>query len=130
MQIEFSTVYNFDNEFNKVMAILSFDIEYFTEQSVIKFFNLTFDPNSTTIISAIDETKTLSIRNLNIDMFRVTALQIMPSNTLLIIGILDYGILIYDLVTQETLNFISIVQYTNFKSFKITSIACEVWGSL
>lgn len=56
----------------------------------------------------------LSANSLNLDSFRINAIASYPNSTILVVGIENYGVLLYDLNKFSVITYISVIDKVFF----------------
>ena len=96
---------------------------------MIRFYKISFKNETNLQINFIPDL-ILSTNSLDYDTFKVNSIQLIPDTSLIVVGIEDYGILIYCVVQKKVVKLISVIKYAKYSSFKINSIVAENKNSL
>lgn len=91
-----------------MIAIIAFDIPNASE-SLIKFYDVFFNNDSSLTIRPITN-KALSSNTLNYDDFEITAIDMIPNTSILVVAIESYGILFFDVLNLSVIRTISVVE--------------------
>ena len=75
----------------------------------MSFSNTTTDVDYTILSGLV-----LSANSLNLDSFRINAMVTYPNSTILVIGIENYGVLLYDMNTFNIITYISVIEKVFF----------------
>ena len=111
-----------------ILAIYDPKILY---NSLIRFFDITFDDLDSHPIYDIANSRLLSVNRLGLDTFIVNSISLVPDQPVLALGMEDFGVVLYNILEFKIEKFLSFVSYyPGSKSFFINSIIPQAGTSL
>ncbi len=102
-----------ESELDSITAVISYDIPEDIYQSVIIVYSAQFN-HSQYLTNLNKKTRYISPAYMDLNNFRVTAMELIPGTDLLTLGILDYGLLVYSLNQERVVKQLPLMIYTHY----------------